>query len=319
MYHCWLWTYILRLLLISVGIGIATHALNNAFNAAVSTSIINCCDGGIVSGIMLVDGFVVSSRARGMIARSAQQKQQGQGQITTIRRERVEFFLLATKKIVTDDNGKEAKPKKKKSKKIVINPDLNCDSFGGGGVAAISSDGVVEVSPKLAQQKRSTFNLGVPSKRKMKDINNINNSGSKSKRLSAKALKLKNQRTANGLVDSSASSTSKVSSSLSTTESKVQNPLQDEEVRIAIGKRGSKVVTMIQGMTLTTMEDRKKLLKALKAKVGGGGTLVEGVLELQGPHSEIAMQFLKSKGYTKTKIVGGGGKGKGKKKSNKTE
>jgi len=313
MYHYCLWTCLQRTLLISAGIGIVTHALNNAFNAAVCTSIINCGDGGLVSGIPLVHGFVVSSRGRGMIARSFQQQEQRRR--TTITRERVEFFLLATKKIVPDDNGEEAKPKKKKSKKIVINPDLNCDSFGEGGVAAISSDGVVEVSPKLAQQKRSTFNLGVPSKRKMKDIinnNNNNNSGSKNKRLSAKALKIKKQRTANGLVDSS----TKVSSSSSTTASKVQNPLEEEEVRIAIGKRGSKVVTMIQGMTLTTMEDRKKLLKALKAKVGGGGTLVEGVLELQGPHSETAMQFLKSKGYTKTKIVGGGGKkkGKGKKK-----
>jgi len=194
----------------------------------------------------------------------------------------------------------------------VLNPILNRDSFEGGGVATISSDGVVDVSSKLSQKQKNTYNLGIPSKRKMKDVNN-SNSGKKNKRLSAKALKLKNQRTAGGLVDSSAPSTSKLSSS-STTASKLKNPLEEELVRIAIGKRGSKVVTMIQGMTLTTMEDRKKLLKALKAKVGGGGTLVEGVLELQGPHCETAMGFLKSKGYTNTKIVGGGGKGKGKKK-----
>jgi len=290
----------------SISVGIATNALKNTFNVAVCTT--------LVAGIILVEGFSISSRGRRLIARQSvfvtQQAERGQITIIQQSRERAEFFLLKSH----HDSGEEAKPKKKKKKKkkkLVLNPILNRDSFEGGGVATISSDGVVDVSSKLSQKQKNTYNLGIPSKRKMKDVNN-SNSGKKNKRLSAKALKLQNQRTAGGLVDSSTSSTLKLSSSL--TKAKLQNPLEEEQVRIAIGKRGSKVVTMIQGMTLTTMEDRKKLLKALKAKVGGGGTLVEGVLELQGPHCEIAMSFLKSKGYTKAKIVGGGGKGKGKKK-----
>lgn len=301
---------VVRALLLGVGIGIVTDVVfSNVFNVAISSSTSCCGDGGVMPAITMVDGFVVSPQmVRSLRQRQQQHQGQGQGRGQIIRRAK---FLFATN---SDNEGEQersaaepTKKKKKKSKKLVINPNLNRDSFAGGGVATISSDGVVEVSPKLVQRREKSNKLGVPSKHKMKDNsrNGNNNNSGKNKRLSAKALKLKNQRTAGGLVDSTSSS--KLSSS------KFQSP-QEEEVRIAIGKRGSKVVTMIQGMTLTTMEDRKKLLKALKGKVGGGGTLVDGVLELQGPHTETALQFLKSKGYTKTKIVGGGGRGKGKKK-----
>ena len=51
------------------------------------------------------------------------------------------------------------------------------------------------------------------------------------------------------------------------------------------------------------MEDRKIILKELKKKLGGGGTLVEGVLEIQGSHDIKVLDYLLTKGYLKAKIV----------------
>ena len=52
------------------------------------------------------------------------------------------------------------------------------------------------------------------------------------------------------------------------------------------------------------MKDRKVLLKEMKAKRGGGGTVVDGVLELQGSHTDRVLEMLKKKGYSSAKIVG---------------
>ena len=56
------------------------------------------------------------------------------------------------------------------------------------------------------------------------------------------------------------------------------------------------------GMTLP-MSDRKSLLKEMKAKLGGGGTLVDGVLELQGSHADKVVDMMKSKGYSQIKVM----------------
>jgi len=52
------------------------------------------------------------------------------------------------------------------------------------------------------------------------------------------------------------------------------------------------------------MEDRKKLLKEMKRSIGVGGTLVNGVLEIQGPHADKVLVTLKKKGYSKVKKIG---------------
>ena len=52
------------------------------------------------------------------------------------------------------------------------------------------------------------------------------------------------------------------------------------------------------------MKDRKVLLKEMKGKLGGGGALVDGVLEIQGSHADKVLDILKSKGYSQAKIVG---------------
>ena len=51
------------------------------------------------------------------------------------------------------------------------------------------------------------------------------------------------------------------------------------------------------------MKDRKELLKEMKAKLGGGGTLVQGVLELQGSHAEKVLEILNMKGYAKARVI----------------
>ena len=102
-----------------------------------------------------------------------------------------------------------------------------------------------------------------------------------------KAQKIKNQRTSGGLMNSKSATNNKAGG-------------DDNRIRIVLGKRGSKTVTMIQGMKIS-LEERKKLLKEIKNKVGGGGTVVDGVLEIQGSHTTIVYEFLVSKGYNNIK------------------
>jgi translation initiation factor 1 (eIF-1/SUI1) len=45
------------------------------------------------------------------------------------------------------------------------------------------------------------------------------------------------------------------------------------------------------------MDERKKILKEIKKKIGGGGSLIQGIVELQGSHADVVLKTLKSKGY----------------------
>lgn len=48
----------------------------------------------------------------------------------------------------------------------------------------------------------------------------------------------------------------------------------------------------------------KSLSKDLKKKVGTGGTVKDGVIEIQGDHRKIVAEELRKKGYT-VKLSGG--------------
>lgn len=129
----------------------------------------------------------------------------------------------------------------------------------------VSSDGLLADKKKeqlknAASRSAVESNLGVSNKRKMPS-----NSGSigGGKKLSKKAQNLAEQR--KGDVDS----TLQAGISL----------VGDQDVQIVEAKRGAKRVTLLQGLT-STMEDRKKLLKELKSKLGGGGAMIEGVVSL---------------------------------------
>lgn len=68
------------------------------------------------------------------------------------------------------------------------------------------------------------------------------------------------------------------------------------------GRKGSGV-SLVSGLRLTEPE-LKILAKELKQKCGSGGTVKNGVIEIQGDHREVLLFSLKSAGYT-VKLAGG--------------
>lgn len=67
--------------------------------------------------------------------------------------------------------------------------------------------------------------------------------------------------------------------------------------------RGGKGVTLVKGLPLE--EDAlKNLSKKLKQLCGTGGTVKNGVIEIQGEQREKIAEWLKKEGYT-VKIAGG--------------
>ena len=67
--------------------------------------------------------------------------------------------------------------------------------------------------------------------------------------------------------------------------------------------RGGGVMTMVKNLALSD-EEMKDLAKKLKQLCGSGGTVKEGVIEIQGEHREKIAEALKKMGY-KVKIAGG--------------
>ena len=67
--------------------------------------------------------------------------------------------------------------------------------------------------------------------------------------------------------------------------------------------RGGKTVTLVKKLVLAE-EDLKELAKKLKEVCGSGGTVREGLIEIQGEHREKIAEALKKMGY-KVKIAGG--------------
>lgn len=68
------------------------------------------------------------------------------------------------------------------------------------------------------------------------------------------------------------------------------------------GRKG-KGVTTVSGVPLPEAE-LKTLAKALKKRCGGGGSVKEGVIELQGDHRDALKSELERRGY-RVKLAGG--------------
>jgi translation initiation factor 1 len=67
--------------------------------------------------------------------------------------------------------------------------------------------------------------------------------------------------------------------------------------------RGGKTVTVVTGIPLP--DDRlKELAGELKRRCGSGGTLKDGVIEIQGDHAALLVAELAKKGFT-AKRAGG--------------
>jgi len=67
-------------------------------------------------------------------------------------------------------------------------------------------------------------------------------------------------------------------------------------VRLDRKGRGGKSVTVIEGLQLSS-ENGEKLLKQLKAKLGAGGAVKNGTLEIQGDHCDAVADELCRIGY----------------------
>ena len=61
--------------------------------------------------------------------------------------------------------------------------------------------------------------------------------------------------------------------------------------------RGGKAVTLVRGVPVAA-EALAALGKELKAACGSGGTVKDGVVEVQGDHVEKIMAWLQQRGYT---------------------
>lgn len=67
--------------------------------------------------------------------------------------------------------------------------------------------------------------------------------------------------------------------------------------------RGGKAVSLVIGLTLST-DELAQLAKTLKAQCGSGGTVKDGVIEIQGDHVDRIVLALNAKGI-KAKRSGG--------------
>lgn len=67
--------------------------------------------------------------------------------------------------------------------------------------------------------------------------------------------------------------------------------------------RGGKTVTVITGLPLQG-EELKTIAGELKKRCGSGGTLKDGVIEIQGEHCDTLLAELAARGY-KAKRAGG--------------
>ena len=90
-----------------------------------------------------------------------------------------------------------------------------------------------------------------------------------------------------------------------TTASGKSLPPQQQTVylhRETSGRRGN-AVTLVRNLVLSA-DDLKALAKKLKQECGSGGTIKDGVIEMQGEQREKIAGILQKLGY-KVKIAGG--------------
>lgn len=80
---------------------------------------------------------------------------------------------------------------------------------------------------------------------------------------------------------------------------------KDQVLRIHLVRRkGNKEVTLVVGYE-GNEDELKALGKMLKTKCGGGGTVKNGEILIQGNHREKVRKLLIDEGYQNTKLAGG--------------
>jgi translation initiation factor 1 len=78
---------------------------------------------------------------------------------------------------------------------------------------------------------------------------------------------------------------------------------QEAQIRREKKGRGGKTVTVVRNLRLTAA-DLKSLGRHLRQECGSGGTVKEGVIEIQGDHRDKVAEVLQLLGY-RTKFTGG--------------
>ncbi len=83
-------------------------------------------------------------------------------------------------------------------------------------------------------------------------------------------------------------------------------PLGDGKVRVSRENkgRGGKTVTLVRGLPLPLAE-LETLGKQLRSHCGSGGTVKDGVVEVQGDHAERVLAWLQAHGHPGAKRTGG--------------
>ncbi len=86
---------------------------------------------------------------------------------------------------------------------------------------------------------------------------------------------------------------------------KASSQAADGTVRLRreVKGRGGGTVIVISGLPLAAPQI-KELAGALKKKCGCGGTIKDGVIEIQGDHRDTLLHELQTRGY-KVKLAGG--------------
>jgi len=79
--------------------------------------------------------------------------------------------------------------------------------------------------------------------------------------------------------------------------------LGDGVVRVSRQKKGGKTVTLVKGLALDAAA-LAGLGKALRTACGAGGTVKDGVIEVQGDHCDAVMAMLTEQGH-RPKRAGG--------------
>lgn len=76
---------------------------------------------------------------------------------------------------------------------------------------------------------------------------------------------------------------------------------EKEKIKVAgVKRRYGKFITVIEGLSKDV--DPKKILKELKTRLACGGTLKDGVIELQGNHTEKIKPILVKLGFQEDQI-----------------
>ena len=70
-------------------------------------------------------------------------------------------------------------------------------------------------------------------------------------------------------------------------------------------KRKGAGTTIVKGLKCQKLDDLKDLGKTLKLKCGGGGSVKEGEILVQGDHRDKILNFLSDMGFTNVKKSGG--------------